>query len=141
MDLGNSLFLNTQIKKEIKTVTTTTQPNQTNLPEENFGKVLLSAPLSFYMDKNPNIVAEVFDYLEQHFFKGIFNGGRDNQQLCKQVIDEEDGGILYGWYTLSTGKKIMIKTVGYGLKENQMDLNQWTKADYNNTCIMFPSDD
>ena len=35
----------------------------------------------------------------------------------------------------------MIKTVGYGLKENQMDLNQWTKADYNNTMIMFPSDD
>tara|TARA_R100000231_G_scaffold48_1_gene65 strand:- start:1015 stop:1383 length:369 start_codon:yes stop_codon:yes gene_type:complete len=122
-------------------MTTTTQPNQVNLPEENFGKVLLSAPLSFYMDKNPAIVAEVFNYLEQHFFKGIFNGGRDNQQLCKQVIDAEDGGILYGWYTLSTGRKIMIKTVGYGLKENQMDLKQWTKADYNNTMIMFPSDD
>ena len=122
-------------------MTTTTQPNQVNLPEKNFGKVLLSAPLSFYMDKNPKIVNEVFDYLEQHFFKGIFNGGRDNQQLCKQVIDAEDGGILYGWYTLTTGRKIMIKTVGYGLKENQMDLNQWTKADYNNTCIMFPSDD
>ena len=122
-------------------MTTTTQPNQLNLPEENFGKVLLSAPLSFYMDRNPAIVAEVFDYLEQHFFKGIFNGGRDNQQLCKQVIDAEDGGILYGWYTLSTNRKIMIKCVGYGLKENQMDLNQWTKADYNNTMIMFPSDD
>tara|TARA_B100001989_G_C24533045_1_gene462747 strand:+ start:1012 stop:1380 length:369 start_codon:yes stop_codon:yes gene_type:complete len=122
-------------------MTTTTQPNQINLPEENFGKVLLSAPLSFYMDKNPKIVNEVFNYLEQHFFKGIFNGGRDNQQLCKQVIDAEDGGILYGWYTLTTGKKIMIKTVGYGLKENQMDLKNWTKADYNNTCIMFPSDD
>ena len=122
-------------------MTTTTQPNQTNLPKENFGKVLLSAPLSFYMDRNPAIVAEVFNYLEQHFFKGIFNGGRDNQQLCKQVIDSEDGGILYGWYTLSTGRKIMIKTVGYGLKENQMDLNQFTKADYNNTMVMFPSDD
>ena len=122
-------------------MTTTTQPNQVNLPEKNFGKVLLSAPLSFYMDKNPKIVNEVFDYLEQHFFKGIFNGGRDNQQLCKQVIDAENGGILYGWYTLTTGRKIMIKTVGYGLKENQMDLKQFTKADYNNTCIMFPSDD
>ena len=122
-------------------MTTTTQPNQVNLPEENFGKVLLSAPLSFYMDRKPEVVAEVFDYLEQHFFKGIFNGGRDNQQLCKQVIDAEDGGILYGWYTLTTGRKIMIKTVGYGLKENQMDLKQFTKADYNNTCIMFPSDD
>tara|TARA_R100000329_G_scaffold117261_1_gene96520 strand:+ start:226 stop:594 length:369 start_codon:yes stop_codon:yes gene_type:complete len=122
-------------------MTTTTQPNQVNLPEKNFGKVLLSAPLSFYMDRNPAIVAEVFNYLEQHFFKGIFNGGRDNQQLCKQAIDEENGGILYGWYTLSTGRKIMIKCVGYGLKENQMDLNQWTKADYNNTMIMFPSDD
>ena len=122
-------------------MTTTTQPNQVNLPEENFGTVTISSALTFYMDRKPEVVAEVFNYLEQHFFKGIFNGGRDNQQLCKQVIDEEDGGILYGWYTLSTGKKIMIKTVGYGLKENQMDLNQWTKADYNNTCIMFPSDD
>ena len=76
--------------------------------------------------------------------KGIFNGGEDNIKLCKQVIKEENGGILYGWYTLhtkNTDRKIMIKTVGYGLKENQMDLNQWTKADYNNTCIMFPSDD
>ena len=68
-------------------MTTTTQPNQINLPEKNFRKVLLSANLSFYMDRKPEIVAEVFDYLEQHFFKGIFNGGRDNQQLCKQVID------------------------------------------------------
>jgi len=122
-------------------MTTTTQPNQTNLPEENFGFLTISSPLTFYMDKNPEIVNEVFNYLEQHFFKGIFNGGRDNQQLCKQVIDSENGGILYGWYTLSTGRKIMIKCVGYGLKENQMDLKQWTKADYNNTCIMFPSDD
>ncbi len=122
-------------------MTTTTQPNQINLPEENFGKVLLSAPLSFYMDRKPEIVAEVFDYLEQHFFKGIFNGGRDNQQLCKQVIDAENGGILYGWYTLTTGRKIMIKTVGYGLKENQMNLKDHTKADYNNTMIMFPNDD
>ena len=122
-------------------MTTTTQPNQVNLPEENFGTVTISSALTFYMDRKPEVVAEVFNYLEQHFFKGIFNGGRDNQQLCKQVIDEEDGGILYGWYTLSTGKKIMIKCVGYGLKENQMDLKNWTKADYNNTCIMFPRDD
>ena len=137
-------ILNNPNLKGAQTMTTTTQPNQVNLPEENFGKVLLSANLSFYMDRNPKLVAEVFNYLEQHFFKGIFNGGRDNQQLCKQVIDAEDGGILYGWYTLhtkDTDRKIMIKTVGYGLKENQMDLNQWTKADYNNTCIMFPSDD
>ena len=122
-------------------MTTTTQPNQVNLPKENFGKVLLSAPLSFYMDRKPEVVAEVFNYLEQHFMKGIFNGGRDNQQLYKQVIDAEDGGILYGWYSLSTGRKIMIKCVGYGLKENQMDLKQFTKTDYNNTMIMFPSDD
>ena len=125
-------------------MTTTTQPNQTNLPEENFGKVLLSAPLSFYMDRNPEIVAEVFNYLEQHFFKGIFNGGRDNQQLCKQVIDSngrKHGGILYGWYTLSTGRKIMIKCVGYAAKEKEMNLELYTKADYNNTMIMFPSDD
>ena len=122
-------------------MTTTTQPNQINLPEENFGKVLLSAPLSFYMDRNPKIVNEVFNYLEKHFMKGIFNGGRDNQQLCKQAINEENGGILYGWYTLSTGRKIMIKCVGYGLKEESMNLVDHTKADYNNTMIMFPSDD
>ena len=122
-------------------MTTTTKANQVNLPEENFGKVLLSAPLSFYMDRNPAIVAEVFEYLEKHFFKGIFNGGRDNEQLCKQAIDAENGGILYGWYTLSTGRKIMIKCVGYGLKEKSMDLKNYTKADYNNTMIMFPSDD
>ena len=125
-------------------MTTTTQPNQINLPKENFGKVLLSAPLSFYMDRKPEIVAEVFNYLEQHFFKGIFNGGRDNQQLCKQVIDSngrKHGGILYGWYTLSTGRNIMIKCVGYGAKEEEMNLELYTKADYNNTMIMFPSDD
>ena len=125
-------------------MTTTTQPNQVNLPEENFGTITISSALTFYMDRNPEVVNQVFNYLEQHFMKGIFNGGRDNQQLCKQVIDAEDGGILYGWYTIqtkNTNRKIMIKTVGYGLKENQMDLKNWTKADYNNTCIMFPSDD
>ena len=122
-------------------MTTTTQPNQVNLPEENFGFVTISNALSFYMDKKPEVVAEVFNYLEQHFFKGIFNGGRDNQQLCKQAIDEENGGILYGWYTLSTGRKIMIKCVGYGIKEEQMNLELYCKEDYNNTMIMFPSDD
>tara|TARA_Y100000114_G_scaffold101122_1_gene94279 strand:+ start:61 stop:438 length:378 start_codon:yes stop_codon:yes gene_type:complete len=125
-------------------MTTTTQTNQVNLPEENFGTVTISNALTFYMDRNPEVVNQVFDYLEQHFMKGIFNGGEDNIKLCKQVIEEENGGILYGWYTIqtnNTNRKIMIKTVGYGLKENQMDLKNWTKADYNNTCIMFPSDD
>ena len=122
-------------------MTTTTQPNQVNLPEENFGTVTISSALTFYMDRNPEVVNQVFDYLEQHFMKGIFNGGRDNQQLCKQVIDAEDGGILYGWYTLSTGRKIMIKCVGYAIKEKSMDLETYTKEDYNNTMIMFPSDD
>ena len=122
-------------------MTTTTQPNQVNLPEENFGTVTISSALTFYMDRNPEVINQVFDYLEQHFMKGIFNGGRDNQQLCKQVIDAEDGGILYGWYTLSTGRKIMIKCVGYGIKEESMNLELYTKADYNNTSIMFPSDD
>ena len=137
-------ILNNPNLKGTKPMTTTTQPNQINLPEENFGKVLLSAPLSFYMDRKPEIVAEVFNYLEQHFFKGIFNGGRDNQQLCKQVIDSngrKHGGILYGWYTLSTGRKIMIKCVGYGIKKESMNLELYTKEDYNNTMIMFPSDD
>ena len=44
-------------------------------------------------------------------------------------------------YKLSTGRKIWIKTVGYGTKENQMDLKDLYKSmDYNNTCIMFPED-
>ena len=125
-------------------MTTTPQTNSVKLPEENFGMITISNALTFYMDRNPEVVNQVFNYLEEHFMKGIFNGGEDNIKLCKQVIKEENGGILYGWYTLhtkNTDRKIMIKTVGYGLKENQMDLNQWTKADYNNTCIMFPSDD
>ena len=122
-------------------MTTTTQPNQVNLPEENFGTITISSALTFYMDRNPEVVNQVFDYLEQHFMKGIFNGGRDNQQLCKQVIDAEDGGILYGWYTLTTGRNIMIKCVGYGIKEESMNLELYSKADYNNTMIMFPSDD
>ena len=122
-------------------MTTTTQPNQVNLPEENFGTVTISSALTFYMDRKQEVINQVFNYLEQHFMKGIFNGGRDNQQLCKQVIDSENGGILYGWYTLSTGRKIMIKCVGYGIKEESMNLELYTKADYNNTCIMFPSDD
>ena len=122
-------------------MTTTPQTNSVKLPEENFGMITISNALTFYMDRNPEVVNQVFDYLEQHYMRGIFNGGEDNIKLCKQVIDSEDGGILYGWYTLSTGRKIMIKTVGYGLKENQMNLKDYTKADYNNTMIMFPSDD
>ena len=137
-------ILNNPNLKGTQTMTTTTQPNQVNLPEENFGTITISSALTFYMDRKPEVIEEVFNYLEQHFFKGIFNGGRDNQQLCKQVIDsngEKHGGILYGWYTLSTGRKIMIKCVGYGIKEESMNLELYTKADYNNTCIMFPSDD
>ena len=122
-------------------MTTTTQPNQVNLPEKNFGTVTISSALTFYMDRNPDVVNQVFDYLEQHYMKGIFNGGEDNIKLCKQVIEEENGGILYGWYTLNTGRKIMIKCVGYGIKEESMNLELYTKADYNITCIMFPSDD
>jgi hypothetical protein len=125
-------------------MTTTPQTNSVKLPEENFGIITISNSLTFYMDRNPEVINQVFNYLEEHYMKGIFNGGEDNIKLCKQVIEEENGGILYGWYTLhtkNTDRKIMIKTVGYGIKENQMDLKQWTKADYNNTCIMFPSDD
>ena len=35
----------------------------------------------------------------------------------------------------------MIKCVGYAIKEKSMDLETYTKEDYNNTMIMFPSDD
>ena len=86
MDLGNSLFLNTQIKKELKPMTTTTQPNQINLPEENFGKVLLSAPLSFYMDRKPEVVAEVFDYLEQHFLRVFLTVAKITNKCVKQLL-------------------------------------------------------
>ena len=125
-------------------MTTTPQTNSVKLPEENFGMITISNSLTFYMDRNPEVVNQVFNYLEEHFMKGIFNGGEDNIKLCKQVIKEENGGILYGWYTLhtkNTDRKIMIKTVGYGIKEHEMNLELYTKADYNNTCIMFPSDD
>ena len=122
-------------------MTTTTNPNLKPQNEGNFGKVLMSATMSFYMERQPQIIPEVFNYLNEHFFKGIFNGGEDNKQLCKEVIEREDGGNLYGWYTLSTGREIYIKCVGYGIKENQMNLKLHTKADYNNTMIMFPSDD
>ena len=125
-------------------MTTTTNPNLKPQNEENFGKVLLSANMSFYMERQPQVIPEVFNYLNEHFFKGIFNGGEDNKQMCKAVIDsngEKHGGILYGWYTLSTGRKIMIKCVGDGAKEEQMNLELYSKADYNNTMIMFPSDD
>ena len=122
-------------------MTTTTNPNTINLPEENFGKVLLSANMSFYMERQPQVIPEVFNYLNEHFFKGIFNGGEDNKKLCKEVIERKDGGTLYGWYKLSTGREIYIKCVGYGIKENEMNLELYTKADYNNTMIMFPNDD
>ena len=125
-------------------MTTTPQTNSVKLPEENFGMITISNSLTFYMDRNPEVVNQVFNYLEEHFMRGIFNGGDDNIKLCNQVIKKENGGILYGWYTLHTknsDRKIMIKTVGYGIKEHQMNLELYTKADYNNTCIMFPSDD
>ena len=60
--------------------------------------------------------------------------------MNNEAVKNENGGDILAAYMLSTGKKIWIKTVGYGIKENQMDLKEYTKADYNNTCIMFPED-
>ena len=65
-------------------MTTTPQTNSTKLPEENFGIITISNSLTFYMDRNPEVVNQVFNYLEEHYMRGIFNGGEDNIKLCKK---------------------------------------------------------
>ena len=64
----------------------------------------------------------------------------DDKKIINQTIKNENGGSLLGVYKLSTGRKIWIMTVGYALTEDKMDLENYTKMDYNNTCIMFPED-
>ena len=118
----------------------TTTPTK-KLNESNFGFIHYSQALTFYMDKDFKIAMEVFSILENKYFCqdwGIVES--DSIQFNNEAVKNENGGDILGAYMLSTGKKIWIKTVGYGIKEHQMDLKQYSKMDYNNTCIMFPED-
>ena len=118
----------------------TTTPTK-KLKESNFGFIHYSSALSHYMDLDFNIAMEVFAILDNKYFHqdwGIVEN--DSIQMNNEAVKNENGGDILAAYMLSTGKKIWIKTVGYGIKENQMDLKEYTKADYNNTCIMFPED-
>ena len=115
---------------------------QTELKESNFGYVTYTAALQNYIGLNPILLDEVVVQIFQNkFLKGNW-GIVDSDQLKtnNHTIKKEDGGSLLGVYKLSTGRKIWIMTVGYGLKESQMDLETYSKMDYNNTCIMFPED-
>ena len=118
---------------------TTTQTKK--LKESNFGFIHYSSALSHYMDKDFNNAMEVFSILENKYFCqdwGIVES--DSVQFNNEAVKNENGGDILAAYMLSSGRKIWIKTVGYGIKESQMDLKEYTKADYNNTCIMFPED-
>ena len=118
----------------------TTTPTK-KLKESNFGFIHYSSSLFNLMDLNPAIALEVFAILDNKYFYqdwGIVES--DSIQMNNEAVKNENGGDILAAYMLSTGKKIWIKTVGYGIKENQMDLKEYTKADYNNTCIMFPED-
>ena len=118
-------------------MTTTTK----KLKESNFGFIHYSSALSHYMDSDFNIAMEVFSILDNKYFCqdwGIVES--DSIQFNKQTIKNESGGDIFAAYMLSSGRKILIKTVGYGIKRNQMDLKEYTEADYNNTCLMFAED-
>ena len=118
---------------------TTTQTKKLN--ESNFGFVHYSSALTQYMDQDFNNAMEVFSILDNKYFYqdwGIVES--DSIQMNNEAVKNENGGDILAAYMLSTGKKIWIKTVGYGLTEDKMDLKEYTKADFNNTCIMFPED-
>ena len=92
-------------------------------------------------DRDTKLLFEVYRILENKYFHadwGIVES--DSIEFNNQAIKEENGGDILAAYILSSGRKIWIKTVGYGIKEKQMDLKQYSKMDYNNTCIMFPED-
>ena len=118
----------------------TTTPTK-KLKESNFGFIHYSSALSHYMDKDFNIAMEVFSILDNKYFYqdwGIVES--DSIQFNNETIKNENGGDILAAYMLSSGRKIWIMTVGYGLTEDKMDLKNYTKMDYNNTCIMFPED-
>ena len=115
---------------------------QTQFKESNFGYVTYSAALQNYIGLNPKLLEEVVvEIFQNKFLKG--NWGiveSDSIRTNNRTIKNENGGSLLGVYLLSTGRKIWIMTNGYGLKEDKMDLENYTRMDYNNTCIMFPED-
>ena len=115
---------------------------QTELKESNFGYVTYSAALQNYIGLNPKLLEEVVvEIFQNKFLKGDWGiVESDSIQFNNQTVKNENGGDILAAYMLSTGRKIWIKTVGYGLTEDKMDLKEYTKADYNNTCIMFPED-
>ena len=118
----------------------TTTPTK-KLNESNFGFIHYSSALTHYMDQDFKIAMEVFSILEnKYFYKDWGIVESDSIQFNNETVKNENGGDILAAYMLSTGKKIWIKTVGYGIKENQMDLKEYSKMDYNNTCIMFPED-
>ena len=115
--------------------------NQKKLNESNFGFIHYSSSLSHYIESDFNIAMEVFTILENRYFYGDWGiVESDSIKFNNEAIKNENGGDILGAYILSTGKKIWIKTVGYGLTEDKMDLENYSKMDYNNTCIMFPED-
>ena len=115
---------------------------QTELKESNFGYVTFSSALTNYIGLNPSLIDEVIVQIFQNkFLKGDWGiVESDSIKTNNHTIKNQNGGGLLGVYQLSTGKKIWIMTVGYGLTEDKMDLENYTKMDYNNTCIMFPED-
>ena len=118
----------------------TTTPTK-KLKESNFGFIHYSRSLTVWMDQDFNNAMEVFSILDNKYFYqdwGIVES--DSIQFNNDAVKNENGGDILGAYILSSGRKIWIKTVGYGLTEDKMDLKEHTKADYNNTCLMFPED-
>ena len=118
----------------------TTTPTK-KLKESNFGFIHYSSALTMYIDNDFKIAMEVFSILDNKYFYqdwGIVES--DSIQFNNETVKNENGGEILAAYMLSTGRKIWIKTVGYGLTEDKMDLKEYSKADYNNTCLMFPED-
>ena len=118
----------------------TTTPTK-KLKESNFGFISYSSNLYNYLEKDTKLLFEVYAILENKYFRanwGIVES--DSIQMNNEAVKNENGGDILAAYMLSSGRKIWIKTVGYGLTDDKMDLKEYTKADYNNTCIMFPED-
>ena len=118
----------------------TTTPTK-KLKESNFGFISYSSNLYNYLEKDTKLLFEVYAILENKYFRanwGIVES--DSIQMNNEAVKNENGGDILAAYMLSSGRKIWIKTVGYGLTEDKMDLKQYSKMDYNNTCIMFPED-
>ncbi len=118
----------------------TTTPTK-KLKESNFGFIHYSSNLYNYLEKDSKLLFEVYSILENKYFCadwGIVES--DSIKTNNHTIKNQNGGGLLGVYLLSTGRKIWIMTVGYGLTEDKMDLKNYTRMDYNNTCIMFPED-